>query len=245
MFNVRISTADGSLNTTYYDYLKNHQKKPWWGGFTSWLRNLLTFKKESSSNGGGQFDPYQFSKKDDAIAEKIRGNIKLSIDKKTGVITINAQDQDPRVCRCISDSVILGLQEFITAYRTNKARRDLDFYTALADSAKIEFENASRKYGSFTDANQGVILESLITRRNNLQRDVDLKYTTYSSLVSQREVAKGKLQERTPAFTLLKGAATPILPAGPKRVRFVMAMMVLSFIVVSAWIIRKDIHLKF
>ena len=45
------------------------------------------------------------SKRQDGIAEDIRKNITISIDKKTAVITITAQAQDPLICKTLADSV--------------------------------------------------------------------------------------------------------------------------------------------
>ena len=103
---------------------------------------------------------------------------------------------------------------------------------------------ACKRYSNFMDANRNSVLESYRTRQKIFENDMQLKYSAYSAVVTQKEMAKGKVQERTPAFTILKGAATPILPAGPKRVRFVMLMMVLAFICESLWLVRKDLHFK-
>ena len=246
LFDINVQTKDKEVQTNFYDYLDKHQKKVWWSGFTSWLRKLLTFKSDDNAagGGGGKFDPYSLSKRQNSIAEKIRANVVLSIDKKTGVITIVVKDQDPLICRSLTDSLIVRLQNFITDYRTHKAHQDLDYYTMLTDSAEAEYMKACQRYSHFTDANNNPVLESYRTRQSVLENDMQLKYNAYSAVVSQKELAKSKVQERTPAFTILKGAAIPILPAGPKRVRFVMMMLVLAFICESMWLVRDDLHFK-
>jgi uncharacterized protein involved in exopolysaccharide biosynthesis len=50
--------------------------------------------------------------------------------------------------------------------------------------------------------------------------------------------AKAKIQERTPAFTVIKGAAVPIKPAGPKRMIFVALMLFFATFVISIYSIR-------
>lgn len=245
LFDVEVEIPETGVKTTYYEYLQNYQKKPWWNGITSWISSL--FKSDSKDNNGenSTFDPYALSKKENVIAAVIRDNVQFSIDKKTGVITIVVKDQDRNMCRAIADTVIVSLQSFITDYRTNKSRRDLEYYTSLVDSAEHEYLQACQAYSSFTDAFNYSVIEEYRTKQNILERDMQLKYTTYSTLVSQKEMARGKLQERTPAFTVLKGASVPELPAGPKRVRFVLVALFVTFVVISAWIVRKDINLKF
>ena len=80
-----------------------------------------------------------------------------------------------------------------------------------------------------------VMLESVKAKRNDLENDMQLKYNTYSTMMTQYQAAKAKVQERTPAFTLVQGAAVPIKPSGPKRMLFVIGMCVLAVIVTSLY----------
>jgi uncharacterized protein involved in exopolysaccharide biosynthesis len=244
LFQVEVENSDGDVKTNYYDYLKKHQKKPWWGGFTSWLKKLFEDKTDGKQKGGGGFNPYLMTKVQDAIAQKIRNNITLSVDKKSGVITVNVKDQDPFICKTMADTIISKLQTFITEYRTNKARTDYEYYKGLADNAKNDYEKVRRQYASLSDANTNVSLRSVELMMEDVENDMQLKHNTYSALMSQFLAAKSKVQERTPAFTILKGAALPIKPAGPKRVIFIAAMMILAFMVRAFLLVRKDIHMS-
>ena len=241
MFNIQVKSKDGDINANYHDYLKKHQKKPWWQHPTSWLMRL--FKKEST--GGGQFDPYQLSKDDDGIAESIRNNISIKIDKKTGVITINAKAQDPLVCKTLADSVKERLQLFITDYRTNKARTDYAYYKDLTDNAKREYEKVRQMYGSMADANTKIAMRSVELKLEDMENDMQLKFNAYTTLCTQLEASKAKVQERTPAFTVIKGAAVPIRHSGPKRMLTVLAMMFLATIATAFWLVKEDLHLSF
>lgn len=244
LFDIPVETMEGDVKTTYYDYLKKRQKQPWWGGAKSWFLNLFK-SKPKDTYGQGEFNPYTMSKTQSEVADVIRGNISLSVDKKTGVITVNIKDQDPLICKTLGDTLISQLQEFITDYRTNKSRVDMEYYSALVDSARNEYTEAYRKYAAFADANTNVVLQRYQTRLADLENDMQLKYQTYSALMTQLQAAKGKVQERTPVFTILKGAAIPVKPAGPKRVIFVAMMLILAFLAKSFWMVRNDLHIKF
>ena len=50
-------------------------------------------------------------------------------------------------------------------------------------------------------------------------------------LNNQLQAAKAKIQERTPAFTMLQNASVPTKPEGPKRMIFVLVMTFLAFVV--------------
>ena len=85
------------------------------------------------------------------------------------------------------------------------------------------------------------MLESFRAKQNDLENDMQLKYNTYTTLMAQYQAAKAKVQERTPAFTLVKGAAVPIKPTGPKRMLFVVGMLFLASLVTSFFILKNDL----
>jgi uncharacterized protein involved in exopolysaccharide biosynthesis len=229
LFDINVTTQDGSISTTYHDYLKKHQKKAWWIIIKGWITNLFTSENSTGDSSSSKTDPYKLSKGEDDVANGIRNNIKVSFDKKTGVISIVVKSQDPLVCKTITDSVTTRLQNFITDYRTNKARIDVEHYKQLTAEAKTEYEKARQRYGSYADANMDIVLESYRAKRDDLENDMQLKFNAYSTLNTQLQAAMAKLQDRTPAFTTIKGASIPIKPAGPKRMIFIVGMMLLVF----------------
>lgn len=232
-----------SLTTDYYTYLKLHQKK---NLLTSpFIKALYSIKAMFSDEKVGkpltakELDPFRLSKKDADLFDKAKDKITCSVDKKTDVISISVQDQDPLVCATMADSVRRHLQDFIIQYRTKKARIDVEHYQQLADSAKLEYESAVNKYSIFCDANQDVVLQSVNSKRDALEQDMQFKYNTYNALATQLEAMKAKVQERTPAFTTLKSASVPTKPAGPKRVIFIFAMMVLATLGTAVIVCRR------
>jgi capsule polysaccharide export protein KpsE/RkpR len=244
LFPIRVKTQDGSINTTYHDYLKKYQKEPWWTRVIYSIISLLPKKDEGGKGKQGEADPYILSKNEDDIAGAIRNNVKLSTDKKTGVITITVKAQDRLVCKTVADSVRGHLQQFISSYRTNKARTDLEYYKNLVAEAKRDYQKARQVYGSYSDANSDLVLESYRSKREDLENEMQLKFNAYSALNTQMQAAKAKVQERTPVFTLIKGAAMPIRPSGPKRMLFVLEMLILAFIGTSIYILNSIIRDK-
>ena len=237
LFDIHVKSVDGEINCSYYEYLTKHQKRAFWSYAIGWFKRLFTTKDQSGKKGG-KFDPYMLSKKQDDVAALIRSFVTISIDKKTAVITIETKAQDALICKTVADSVKERLQIFITNYRTNKSRIDEQYYKKLVDEAKADYEKARRLYASYADANMEVMLESYKATQADLENDMQLKYNTYTTLMTQYQAAKAKVQERTPAFTLVKGAAVPIKPAGPKRMLFVIGMCILVTMITSLWLIR-------
>jgi hypothetical protein len=234
LFPIEIKTEEGG-RMPYYEYLTSWQKHPWWTEALGAVKNLFAEKDTSTFKGKGDVTPFRLSKAQQDVAKIIAGKIKCSVDKKTDVITISVEDQNPLVCATIADSVRVRLQQFITNYRTNKARNDLKNTQNLYFEAKREYEKARQIYVTFSDANQDLVLESYRAKQSDLENEMQLRYNIYSNLATQLQMAQAKVQERTPAFTTLKCATVPIRPAGPKRMFFVATMTLLAFFIVTAY----------
>lgn len=246
LIHIKIKKRDNSINTDYYTYLKDYQKQTFYVKPFMWiassLKSLFTSKKKDATNQE-KIDPFILNEEQTSIFGKIKKNVKCDIDIKTNIITISVEDQDPLVAATIADSARTKLQSFITKYRTNKARNDLSYYKKLTAKAKGLYERARQLYGSYADANYNVILQSYKSKEEDLENDMQLKFNTYSALNNQLQAAEAKVQEHTPAFTVVQSATVPVRPSGPKRMAFILTMLLLSFIVTISYI-NRDLLLR-
>lgn len=249
LFDIRVATADKQVDTTYYAYMRYHQKQSWLAqqGDTIAKKFKKLFPKQDTDFKGNtsktEFNPYFLSKKDDGIVNKMRDNIAISVDKKTGVISISATAQDPLVCQTLADSVRERLQDFIIQYRTSKARRDVEYYEKLTDDARAEYEKTRRLYAKTADENLDVVLESEKSKIEDLENTMQMQYNTYTAMCTQLEAARAKLRQYTPVFTVVKGADVPIKATGPKRMIFVAFWVFFTFFIIAFFSV-KDLLFK-
>lgn len=237
LFDVKVATTDGAIRCSYYDYLTKHQDSPFWTQGMNSIKDLFA-TKEPSGKASGDNNPYMLSKKQDGVANAIRKSVTINVDKKTAVITISTEAQDPLICKTLADSVKERLQVFITNYRTSKARVDEQYYKRLVTEAKRDYDKARQNYGSYADANMDVVLTSMRAKQDEMENEMQLKYNTYSTMMTQYQAAKAKVQERTPVFTVIQGAAVPLKPTAPKRMFFVIGMCFAAIIVLSVYSVR-------
>ena len=190
----------------------------------------------------GVATPLWLTKEQDGVAKAISNNIKCSVDKKTNVITITVTDQDPLVAALMADSVKSHLQVAITNYRTKKARVDLDYMQKLFDEARRQYDKARQIYASYADANQDVLLQSYKMKEEDLENDMQLKYNIYQQVVEQLQLANAKVQERTPAFTVIQSATVPLKHSSRSKLATLVTWMFLGFMlrfVIVLWKNRK------
>ena len=229
---------------SYYDYMENEQKAPWWSaamkGTMKWLASLFKDKEEEAV----KVDPFRLTKEQTDIVKAIAKNIVCDVDKKTMVITINVKDQNPVICATMADTVKTRLQNFITDYRTSKARVDLEYNRKLYQETKARYDKARRLYAEFTDANQDIILQTVRQRQVELENEMQLQYNAYTQVAAQLMAAEAKVQEDTPAFTTLQSATVPVKKTGPKRAQMCIIFLFLAFLGTTAWILYKEDDLK-
>lgn len=243
LFDIHVRSLDGTIDTDYYTYIKKHQKRAFWEKWIGAIKKMMESDDASSAtnaSGKHKINPFHLTRKDFMITKTISNMIKCGVNKKTDVITLSVKAQDPLISACLADSIRERLQAFITDYRTNKARNDLKFYKQLVDQAKADYVKARSRYSEYVDTHADVILETYKSEMEDMENDMQLKYNTYSTLLTQHQAASARVQERTPAFTTLQSATVPIKPAGPKRMIFVIGMMFVAFIITSIYIyVRK------
>ena len=229
---------------SYYDYIKNEQKRTWWsaaiGGSIQWFFSLFLEAQPQDTI----VNPFRLTKEQTNIVKAIDQRVVCDVDQNTLVITISVTDQNPLICATMADTVKTRLQNFITDYRTSKARVDLEYNKKLYQESKARYEKARQRYAEFVDGNQDLILQTVRQRQTDLENEMQLQYNTYTTVAAQLQAAEARVQEERPAFTTLQSATVPIKKAGPARAKWCLVFLFLAFLATTAWIFYKEDDLK-
>lgn len=240
LFNVPVSDPETDLNTTVRQYIEDDIKSPWWSAVMG-----LPFKLLGALKGGGKededkgkpTDSFKLTPEENMVVQSLSHRITATVDTKTSVITISVEMQNPMVSATLADTVVSRLREYITDYRTNKARQDLSYAEMLNNEAKDNYYKAQQKYADYQDRNQGLILHSAQTTKERLENETTLAFNLYNQTSQQVQLAKAKVQENTPVYTTLAPATVPLRPASPKKPMILIGFVFLAFVACSAWIL--------
>jgi uncharacterized protein involved in exopolysaccharide biosynthesis len=239
LFNVQVTTTEGSTKT-YKEHLLRDTKSPFWTYPQAWLAQTL--KKKNNKKAGGNArgnNPFLISQNDADLCGAIKNMIACQIDNKTSVITISATDQDPMVAAIIADTLQKRLQTYITEYRTKKAKNDYLYFKRLNEESKSRYLKAQRAYAGFADANMDPDLASISTQRDQLENEMQLRYNIYTQTLAQLQQALAKIQERTPAFSIIQHSRMPYKPSSRSRLSIIMIIVILGFIIDFVWHVLK------
>lgn len=235
LMTVPVKTRDGKFSADFYTYITTHCKP----SVLDKVRNVFSDEEGEPLASASALRPDSLTRKEWKTFEAVQKTTSCDVDLKTGLISISFTDRDPLVCATMVQALCDKMQAFITDYRTKKARVDYEYYKRLSEEAKANYESARQAYAAFASSHNNVVVESVKSKLHDLESDMQLKFNTYSAMVAQYESSKAKLQENTPAFTVVKGASVPYKPAGPKRMAFIVVMMFLCTLATLAWVNRK------
>lgn len=248
MLQIPIQTQKGD-SIILYDYLDT-EKKSWWGyamGAPGMLiGGIKSLFKEEQKDSVKVIDPFRLTPEQNGRIGMLKQILEVETDKKSNMTKITVSLQDPLAAAIVADSAVHKLQEYITDYRTRKAKQDYDFQLSLCEQYKKEYFEAQQEYAKFADANRNVILQTVTSEKERLQKNLTLAEQIYSQSMGQLQVLRGKVQEAKPVFAVVEPATVPLVPASPKKMLIIIAFAFLAFVFESAWILfGKDIYHDF
>lgn len=240
LFNARVVSQDKQIDTTFTAYL-DEEKSSWMGYVLAapgmaigGIKSLFT-EEEKEDTATVQKGAIELNKKDAAKLDGLRKAITAAADKKTGITTLTVTLQDPKITATIADSVVSKLQQYISAYRTSKAKEDCQYLETLYKERQQEYYAAQQRYARYVDANSNVVFQSTMAERERLQNDMSLAYQVYSQVAQQLQVARAKVQEEKPVFAVVEPAVVPLLPSGTSRKVIVVGFAFLAVSLTGAW----------
>lgn len=239
LFDARVVSQDKQIDTTFTAYL-DEQKSSWIGYVLKLpsmaiggIRSLFSNKEEATETI--QEGAIELNEEDAAKLEGLRQKITASVDKKTSITTLSVTLQDPKVTATIADSVVSKLQQYITTYRTSKAKEDCQYLKKLYKERQQEYYDAQQRYARYVDANSNVVFQSTLAERERLQNDMNLAYQVYSQVAQQLQMARAKVQEEKPVFAVVEPAVVPLNPSGTSRKVILLGVVFLTVAFTSAW----------
>ena len=234
---------EGKLDIDLYTYLKDYNKSPWWSAVINapfkalgWFMGLFREKQEEVE-GYAELDPSALTSEQTRITNALRKSIVVTVDKKTQVISLDVTAQNPKVSKDLSDLVIEKIQRYVTSYRTEKSRKDMEYYLQLYDEAKADYYAAQQRYANYVDANQGVFLQRVKTEQERLQNEMKLAFDLYNSCAQQLQMSRAKVQQETPVCVVMEPPVLPIKATKPSKMKTLAGFIFLGLCACAVWIL--------
>lgn len=216
--------------------------------FLDKLLSLFTIKvdedKGDITNLKNGVQAIQLTKEQDGLVKAVQGSVASVYDKKTGILTITAIEPDPTVAAMVAQLSLNYLTNYITAYRTDKARKRVVFLTHQVGEAKRQYQAAEYALSNYRDRNRSLFLNTAKLDEQRLQADYILQQSVYSDLAKQLEQAKIKVQEDTPTFKTLEPPTVPLRKSGPRRTLTAIAFAAIGVIIAIGLALLRRLMLR-
>lgn len=239
LFNTKVQTLDGKLDTTLVAYL-DEQKQSWWGYIKAApgmaigaIKSLFSEDTDTVTT----LNPFQLTQKEAGKVASIKQAITTEVDKKTAMTTLTVTLQDPKVTAIVADSVVAKLQQYIIDYRIKKAKEDCAYLEQLYKERQQEYYDAQSKYAHYFDSNRNIALQSVRAEQERLQNDMNLAYQVYSQVAQQLQVARAKIQEEKPVFAVVEPATVPLQPSGTSQKVILIGIVFLIIAITAYWLL--------
>jgi capsular polysaccharide biosynthesis protein len=246
LFDVQVTTLDSTVQTNLYDYIENVQKKSWSEYPIQWVQSgvrsiVSMFVTNPFKQSSDKIDPFYLSLDQEKVVSKVQTSmVSAFVNKSDQLITLSATTQDPLVSATLVDSVRERLQQEIIAYRTKKARHDMEYYQGLVEESRQEYKKLEQKYARYTDEHQNPFLTTIKAERDDLENQMQTAYNVYSQMVQQYEASKAKVQEATPSFTIIQPASISTKPSSTPKIVVALGWTFLFVFVTALWILVRD-----
>jgi uncharacterized protein involved in exopolysaccharide biosynthesis len=244
LYDIPVRLEKDTTTRTYLHHKIKEGRIAWWNYPKVWLMEKLKPAEPLPGQGEDKVDPYAMNRTQWDIYKGIESSIDCFVDKKTSVISISVTDQDPLVAAIVADTLQLRLQEYVTNYRTSKARIDVEHYRQLVAQAKDAYDKVRKLFVSQSDSHFDAILMAVTSKTEDLENDMQLKYNVYTQSMAQLKLAEAKLQERTPAFTIIQPAKVNPKPVSTPRIVILFIWVFLSVMAGAAVILYQEYKKK-
>jgi len=239
LFPVQVTNEKGDYSASLYDYMNDHQKSAWWSYVVQTPFKLLGVVKDLFSKeepvSSGELTSFRLTKEQADVINALQQRISAS------VITVSVQMQDPLISANITQIVLEKLQGYITNYRTQKVKQDLEFTEKVFSEARESYYKAQRAYAAFEDANKNIISASYRTEQERLKNEMTLTFNVYNTLAQKLEQDKLRVQEQTPVYTIIQPATVPLKAASPKKPLILIGFVFLAIFGGIGYLFIKDL----
>lgn len=157
------------------------------------------------------------TKEEYACIKAMNGVYALDLNEKEGYFTLSVNMSEPLAAAQLASGMQVLLQKYVTTFKIEKVKNNLEFVESSYRKAKEEFEDKQQELATYRDANQNVTMKIANITEERLKTQSDLLFNVYSELAKQREQAKIQVKETTPIFTVVDPITVPKERSKPKR----------------------------
>jgi uncharacterized protein involved in exopolysaccharide biosynthesis len=190
------------------------------------LRNQIQLSEET----------VMFSNNIQTISNEERGVMmkltpKIELSAEGGLTTLVVTLPDRLAAAMVNAVLVEKLQEYITEYRIEKARANLEAVKEQEEEARLRYEEAQLELARFQDQNINLSTNIAQTRVEHLRNQRDLRFRVYNTIAQEVEQARMSLEQQMPIFNILEKPNLPSASSSTASPLILVMLTVFGFFV--------------
>jgi uncharacterized protein involved in exopolysaccharide biosynthesis len=157
-------------------------------------------------------EPASFEKKVIKAGKTLRSEVRV-VETNYGFLEMIYADPYPAVTQRVCQSYIENLEEYYFNQKTEKVRRDLEYYTAQTEKARLELDSAQAYVAAYQDYQRlGTSTSQSLSflRKKAEANQYNRRFEQWSARLAE---ARAQLQAKTPVVQILDYPEPPFMPA--------------------------------
>ncbi|MDD3945661.1 MAG: Wzz/FepE/Etk N-terminal domain-containing protein [Bacteroidales bacterium] len=240
------SIDDIPVPVTYYDYVtdKKYRKinllyviKKYTLGLPSVILEAIRGEHLDIQKGSDKDTISRLTYKEQKVLEDLYEVFLLEMNEKKGYVQLSTTMRNPLLAAQITLKGQQLLQQYLTEFKLQKVRANLEYVEANFQEARQNFEAKQEELARFRDANVNLTSAMARTREEKLQSEYTLLLGVYTELAKQKEQAKIAVTETTPILTVIEPVVVPVEKSKPSRAQMLIIYTFLGLIIGMGWVL--------
>jgi len=248
LMNTPLNFQGHAIPITLFEYYTKFSKKSVLGTITKYTIGLpgviigaikgkpkaLSLPNDSSTQ------PILLTNDQYSVKKALDGIVSLDLNAKEGYITLTTRMPEALPAAQLAQAAQTLMQQYITTFKIQKAKANLDFIQGRYNETKAEFEKAQVSLALIKDRNKDFTsgLSNIEAERINTRYTIS--YSVFQELAKQLEQAKIQVKRETPVFTIVEPVTVPSEKSKPKKAMIVFIGLFLGVLAGTVIIFGKE-----
>lgn len=228
MMNTPLNFQEHSQPITLFEFYTKYSKSSALGsikkytiGLPGVLISAIKGKTKELSLPGDSTKPMLLTENQYKVKKALDEIVSLDVNAKEGYLTLSTRMSEALVAAQLAKKAQDLLQNYITEFKIEKAKANLDFIQGRYNETKAEFEKAQVSLALVKDRNKNFTSGLPAIEADRINTRYTISYNVFQELAKQLEQAKIQVKKDTPVFTIVEPVTVPSEKSKPKKAMIV------------------------
>jgi len=173
-----------------------------------------------------------------SVIERMRLRISVVVGGST--TELKTRLPDPKAAALVNALLVERIQDYMTEYRVEKARKNLEDTIKQYEDARKRYDEANYELARFLDENLNIRSNVVQLQEENLRAQRNLRLSVVNSLAQEVEQARLVMQQEIPVFNTLEKPNVPNTSSTGSSDMILVFSVLLGLFVGSGWVLIKS-----